>query len=105
MVKYGSDTVYELLEILPILADGVLVHFHDIFLPYEYPTEWLQRGRFFWSEQYMLNALLIGHEKFRTILPLHQIYRQRRGELQKLFPLLSDENHRPAAYWLEVGRP
>ncbi len=105
VVKYGSDTIYELLEILPALADGVLVHFHDIFLPYEYPTEWLQRGRFFWSEQYMLNALLHGQEKFRTILPLHQIYRQRRDDLENLFPLLSDEDHRPAAYWLEVVGP
>jgi hypothetical protein len=105
VVKYGSDTVYELLELLSSLADGVLVHFHDIFLPYDYPTDWLQKGRFFWSEQYMLNALLNGQEKFRTIFPLHQIYRQRREELEKIFPLLSDGDHRPAAYWLEVCHP
>lgn len=30
---------------LPVLASGVLVHFRDIFLPYEDPKEWVVQLR------------------------------------------------------------
>jgi hypothetical protein len=35
VVKSGSEVNYIVLEILPIIPKGVLVHFHDIYLPYE----------------------------------------------------------------------
>jgi hypothetical protein len=31
--KIGSDVNYIVLEVLPCLKPGVLIHFHDIFLP------------------------------------------------------------------------
>ena len=46
VVSYGSDTVYELTAILPILKPGVLVHIHDIFLPYDYPSDWVRDLKF-----------------------------------------------------------
>src|SRR3989440_1316782 len=52
--------------VLPRLAPGVLVHVHDIFLPYDYPQEWL-KGRFFWNEQYVLHALLIHSNSFEVM--------------------------------------
>jgi len=102
VVKYDSDTVYELLEILPRLRPGVLVHLHDIFLPYEYPWDWLAQSKFFWAEQYMLDALLRGNPRYRLFLPLHQVYRERRDQLEALFPMLSAAGQRPSAYWIEV---
>ena len=39
VVKTGSDVVREYLEILPALPPGVLVHVHDIFLPWDYPRD------------------------------------------------------------------
>ena len=41
-VKLGSDVNFIVLDVLPRLAPGVTVHFHDIFLPYEYPRGWLE---------------------------------------------------------------
>src|SRR3954452_12289297 len=41
-VKIGSDVNFIVLEVLPRLAPGVVVHLHDIFLPYEYPRSWLE---------------------------------------------------------------
>ncbi len=98
----GSDTVHEMLEIFPRLKPGVMVHIHDIFLPYDYPEEWFTQARFFWAEQYMLDAFLRGNCGFEVRFPLHQLYRERRAELQALFPLLADPAHRPSAYWIEV---
>lgn len=102
VVSYGSDTVHEILTILPRLAPGVLVHFHDVFLPYEYPTRHLSDLRFFWTEQYLLDAFLQGNAGVQIRYPLHQLYRERREDLQELFPLLADDRHRPGAYWIEV---
>lgn len=53
----NSDCVVLLLEVLPRLRPGVLVHVHDIFLPYDYPPEWSTR---FYSEQYLLAAWLLA---------------------------------------------
>ena len=55
--KYGSDVNHLLFNILPLLKPGVLVHFHDVFYPFEYPHEWLEGGRF-WNEAYLLHAFL-----------------------------------------------
>jgi hypothetical protein len=50
VLKIGSDVQYEILSILPRLAEGVLVHLHDIFLPGEYPKHWVLDEHRFWNE-------------------------------------------------------
>jgi predicted O-methyltransferase YrrM len=51
----GSDVAFIFEQILPALPGGVFVHFHDIFLPGGYPTQWAWRG---YSEQPAVAALL-----------------------------------------------
>ena len=63
VTKTRSDVNYILFEILPILNRGVLIHFHDIFYPFEYPKDWVFRG-FNWNEDYILKAFLMYNEKF-----------------------------------------
>ncbi|MEX2618450.1 MAG: class I SAM-dependent methyltransferase [Alphaproteobacteria bacterium] len=53
----GSDVDLLLNTVLPILPAGVVVHFHDIFLPDAYPAEWDWRG---YNEQLGVAALLAG---------------------------------------------
>lgn len=53
----NSDCVVLLLEVLPRLRPGVLVHLHDVYLPYDYPPQWSER---FYSEQYVLAAWLLA---------------------------------------------
>ena len=57
-VKIGSDVNYLFLEVLPRLRPGVIVHVHDIFLPFEYRRDWVLDELRFWSEQYLLQAFL-----------------------------------------------
>jgi Methyltransferase domain len=40
----GSDVDFLLSRVLPLLPAGVYVHFHDIFLPDDYPADWDWRG-------------------------------------------------------------
>lgn len=52
ILQQGFDLDIILNRILPRLAPGVIVHFHDIFLPYGYPSAW---EKFRFNEQ---NALI-----------------------------------------------
>jgi methyltransferase family protein len=55
--KTGSDVNHVFFDILPRLAPGVYIHFHDIFHPFEYPKAWVYQGRA-WNEAYLLRAFL-----------------------------------------------
>ena len=61
--KTGSDVNYLLFDILPSLSDGVYIHIHDIFYPFEYPKEWVFGGRS-WNEIYALRAFLQFNSTF-----------------------------------------
>jgi len=67
VAKVDSDVNYLFAEILPRLASGVRVHFHDVFHPFEYPREWVYEGRA-WNEAYVLRAFLQYNEAFRVCL-------------------------------------
>lgn len=65
----GSDATVFFTEVLPALAPGVTVGVHDIFLPFDYPSEWVQR---YYSEQYLLACYLLAPASpFRVLLPMH----------------------------------
>ena len=67
VLKVGSDVQVEILEILPRLKPGVVVHFHYIFLPAEYPKAWIQEHHRFWTEQYALQAFLTFNDRFEVL--------------------------------------
>ena len=69
VVKTGSDARYLYHEILPRLRAGVVVHVHDIFLPADYPEEWVLSGRG-WNEQYVLQSFLAFNSAFEVLLSL-----------------------------------
>jgi hypothetical protein len=67
VAKINSDVCYECLEILPRINKGVLVHFHDIYLPGEYPKDLVLGRKFFWNEAYLLQAFLTLNKTFEII--------------------------------------
>jgi hypothetical protein len=62
--KTGSDVNHLYFEVLPRLAAGVRIHVHDIFLPDDYPAEWVLFDKRSWNEQYVLRALLMYSSAF-----------------------------------------
>jgi hypothetical protein len=72
----GTDVPYLFLEVLPRVRAGVVVHVHDIMLPYEYPSLFTARG---YNEQYVLAALLLGGSRWQPLLPVYWL--SRRGRL------------------------
>jgi len=68
----NSDVMWLFLEILPNLKKGVVVHLHDVYLPYDYPDFMLKR---YYNEQYVLATLLLNNpEKYEILSPNYFIY-------------------------------
>ena len=53
----NSDVTVTFLDVIPYLKSGVLVGLHDIFLPDDYPPQWVNH---YYSEQYLLAAYLLA---------------------------------------------
>jgi methyltransferase family protein len=85
-VKVGSDVNHIVLDVLPQLAPGVVVHFHDIFLPYEYPRRWLEDFGLYWSEQYLLQAFLALNADFEVLVAVTALLRDRGDAFAALLP-------------------
>lgn len=82
-----------ILDVLPQLADGVFVHFHDIWLPYDFAPTILDEALFFWHETALLQAFLCLNHRFQLRLSMSQLHHQRLSELAVLFP-----NYRPMVF-------
>jgi len=73
--KTGSDVNHLFLRILPKLPKGVLVHVHDICLPFEYQRVWSEDYLSYWNEQYVLAALLANSRKYEVLLSVYFLQR------------------------------
>lgn len=67
VLKTGSDVCYELFSVLPSLAPGVIVHFHDCRYPFEYPEKWIFKYNYSWNEIYALRAFLMFNSDFEIL--------------------------------------
>ena len=98
VAKIGSDVNHILFEILPLLGMGVLVHFHDVFYPFEYPVEWIESGRY-WNEDYMLRAFLQFNNTFKIRFWNHFLGTHHSDRIQTAMPLFM--KNIGGSIWLE----
>lgn len=101
VLKIGSDVQYELQEIMPRLRKGVLVHFHDIFLPWEYPKKWVKEKHFFWTEQYLLQSFLTFNDRFKVIWAGNYMCRTHPGAIAKVFGHHDPLTSNPGSFWIK----
>ena len=73
-IASGSDVSFLFLEVIPRLRPGVLIHVHDIFLPFEYPMEWVIDYRWGWNEQYLVHALLCDNTRLEILWPAYYMW-------------------------------
>ena len=81
-----SDVVFLVLEVIPRLKPGVWVHFHDIFIPYDYPREWILEDHRFWNEQYLLAAYLAKGMRGEVAFANHYMAQRHPERIRKAFP-------------------
>jgi hypothetical protein len=101
VVKIGSDVSYLIGEVLPCLNSGVVIHFHDIFWPFEYPQEWVLQGTA-WNEAYFLRTFLQYNNLFEIEYFNAYIAAVHRSTLKERMPLCLENSG--AGIWIrKVG--
>lgn len=113
-VRTGSEVARLYLEILPRLAPGIIVHIHDITLPYLFRPDILE-SMFDWQETTLLAALLTNNPALEVLACLSALHEDRPSELQSLLPDyrpkpmndgLEERNdprgHFPSSIWLRT---
>jgi len=100
-VKTGSDCLHIYLRLLPHLQRKIYIHVHDVFLPFGMPIGWLLDKQIFWTEQYLLLALITDNPKVKVLYgsAYHQYANSK--ELNKLM-----KNKYPAgggSFWFEYN--
>jgi len=88
IVKTGSDVHFEITEILPRLGRGVVVHFHDMFYPFEYPRDWVIARNHSWNEAYFLHAFLMFNLAYEIVFFNHFVAQQMKNEIVGEFPII-----------------
>src|SRR5262245_10024694 len=114
-VKSGSEVNYIVLEILPIIPKDVLVHFHDIYLPYDYDRDVL-RTFLHPNETALVAAFLSCNTRYKILFALSMLHYERRQQMQSVLPEYNPETdwrgmrvgeydktkHFPSSLWLRV---
>ena len=120
-VKVGGDVNFLILEVLPRLRAGVLVHFHDIYLPYAYARNALTSLEHP-QETVLLHAFLIGNRNIEILFSLSHLHYDRQDCLLEVFPeyrpqsdanglheggygsVAATDNHFPSSTYLRIVR-
>ena len=100
VLRTGGDVFVEYLQILPILKPGVLVHIHDIFIPYEYPKDWIVNKRRFWTEQYIVQAFLSFNQEFEILSAVHWLAMEHPERLARACPVYGKLGGVPGSFWV-----
>ncbi len=101
--KIGSDVNYEILEIIPKLKVGAVVHWHDIMIPTNYWKRWIVDGNKFWNESYMVHAFMLFNSSYRLIWSSRYMQINRADELIRRFSYFNpeDDNQQITSFWIE----
>jgi hypothetical protein len=101
IIRPQGDVLFEIHRILPELNPGVLIHFHDIFTPRDYPDDWIYKKHLLWNEQYFLETFLSFNDRFEVIGSLNYLKHNYWELLSSKCPILSKEKNRePGSFWI-----
>jgi predicted O-methyltransferase YrrM len=84
IIRPQGDVVCEILELLPRLSPGVVVHFHDIFSPRDYLPDWIEQRAYLWNEQYLLEAYLSENSCYELFAALNLLHHDHYDELARI---------------------
>jgi glycosyltransferase involved in cell wall biosynthesis/predicted O-methyltransferase YrrM len=97
-VKLGGDVNRIVLDLLPLAARGVVVHFHDVFLPADYSRGHVANAHY-WTEQYLLQAFLMYNDAWQVLASAQALARGAPDLLRRLIPSFGP-GVSPGALWL-----
>ncbi len=99
----NSDTTMCFLDLLPRLKKGVIVHIHDIYLPYDYPQFMCDR---FYNEEYLLACMLLSGNRYEVLFPNYFVSEDKElaAVLNPLWehPNLKGVERHGGSFWMRV---
>jgi len=101
----NSDAMVVFTEMLHRLEKGVIVHIHDIYIPYDYPQFMCDR---YYSEQYaLMTAILSNPDRYETIMPVYYVsqeedYQHQMSSLWTIPSISTGEKH-GGSYWFQIS--
>ena len=99
--KTGSDVNFIIFEVLPKLPMGVYIHFHDIFLPNDYPKDWAIAENRSWNEQYLIQALLMNSNAYEVFFGCSYAYAHHDKLVARALSLAEDSAYAGSSLWLK----
>jgi hypothetical protein len=96
-----GDVPFLFCQVVPRLPPGVVVHVHDIYLPFDYPNN---QDHLWYTEQYVLLALLAHSPRYRTVLTSHWLSRTHGDRMRAVLgpEVGRDTRHYGGCYWFEI---
>lgn len=107
VLRSGGDVQFEYCEVLPRLAEGVVVHVHDVSLPAPYPRVYFE-SELYWNEQYVLQAFLAFNSKFDVFWPAAYMTLRHHDLVVRMFPEYREMRAKfpqsnPSSFWMRVA--
>lgn len=101
VTRAGGDIPTLFNQVIPRLAEGSVVHVDDVFIPWDYPSAYRRR---LYTEQYVLQALLAGSDRFHTLFAGHYMSRRHTDAMAKIVnPNVGVRGqYFGSSYWFEV---
>jgi hypothetical protein len=99
VIRPQGDVLTEILNILPILAPGVVVHLHDIFTPRDYSSRTVIDHVNFWNEQYLLEAFLTHNRDWVVIGAINYLHHHHHSLLKIVCPYLKPTKE-PGSFYI-----
>jgi hypothetical protein len=100
MIKPQGDVLFEYLQLLPTLNEGVIVHIHDIFSPRDYLRQWLHEQVRLWNEQYLVEAFLTCNHNWKIIGALNYLQKNHYAAFKEHFPFVTTESE-PTSFYIQ----
>jgi uncharacterized UPF0146 family protein len=100
VIRPQGDVVTAMLQILPILNPGVVVHIHDIFSPRDYPKKWIVDEVRLWNEQYLVEAFLSHNPDWQVIGALNYLRHQHYSVLHRSLGSCLHDGSEPGSLYL-----
>ena len=101
MCKINSDVNCEILELIPTLKVGSIVHWHDILIPNNYWKEWVQGANLSWNESYMVHAFMLFNDSFKIIWAAHYMQANHPDKISGEFPFFNNKKHKLSSFWIK----
>jgi hypothetical protein len=101
ILRTGGDLPFLYCDLAPSLPSDVAVHVHDIYLPFDYSQLAVD---LWWTEQYLLLALLSHSPRYRVVLALRWMTAMNPELMAEVFgPIVArDAAHGGGSFWFRT---